>query len=50
MIKDNETRSEIDKVKQKIARIESVQQLPDTATLKEVIDAVNKITKSLKRR
>lgn len=41
-----------DKIKlleEKLARIERISQLPRTASLESVIDAINKITNSLKR-
>jgi Tfp pilus assembly protein PilO len=50
MIKDTETRLEIDKLKRRLDKVESVKQLPTDATLAQVIDAINRITKSTKRR
>ena len=50
MIKDTETRLEIDKVKKRVDKIESINQLQANATLSQIIDAINKITKSTKRR
>jgi hypothetical protein len=42
-------KAKIKKLEEKLARIERISQLPKSATLSEVIDAINKITNSLKR-
>jgi hypothetical protein len=48
MIADNETRREVDRLKEKLARIENIKQLPKDATIEQVIDTINKLTNSLK--
>jgi CHASE3 domain sensor protein len=54
MIQDVETRREIEKIKEKLSRIENIKQIirKDTAeeTLNQVVDVLNEITKSLKRK
>jgi KaiC/GvpD/RAD55 family RecA-like ATPase len=50
MIKDNETRIEIDKLKKRISEIEAIGQLPKDSTVEQVVDAINRITKSTKRK
>jgi len=49
-IKDTATRVAVEDLEKKIARIQSVPQLPRTASLASVIDAINKLTDSIKRR
>jgi cell fate (sporulation/competence/biofilm development) regulator YlbF (YheA/YmcA/DUF963 family) len=50
MIKDNETRKEVESIKKKLNRIESIKQLSSDSTLSQVIDAVNRIINETKRR
>lgn len=50
MITDNETRNEINKIKDKLAKINSVKQLPKDATIEQIVNAINKITDNLKRK
>lgn len=49
-IKDNTTRNVAKRLEDKIAVIENIKQLPATASLKDVIDTINKITNSIKRK
>ena len=49
-IQDNKTRNAIQDVNKKLKRIEQINQLPSDASLKDVIDTINKITNSMKRR
>jgi hypothetical protein len=49
-IKDNKTRYAIQDIDKKLKKIELIRQLPADASLKDVIDTINKITNSMKRR
>ena len=49
LIKDPETRKAIDDLNKKLDRIESIQQLPRTASNSSIVDALNRITRSIKR-
>ena len=51
-MKDIENRmliNRIEALEKKLARIESVRQIPQTASLTNVIDIINKITDNMKR-
>ena len=50
LIKDMATREAVKKLEDKLRKIENIKQLPQDASLEEVIKAVNKISDSLKRR
>ena len=50
MIKDTETRVELDKVKQELAKIKNVKPLPKDATIEQIVEAINRITNNLKRK
>ena len=50
LVKDNATRGALKDIERTIDRIGKIKQLPSTASLKEVIATINKITDSLKRR
>lgn len=48
-IKDTATREAVASLEDKLKRIQSIPQLSRTASLASVVDAINKITDSLKR-
>lgn len=50
LITDKATRDAIIKLESKINAINAIKQLQSDASLKEVIDTINKITNSLKRK
>lgn len=50
LIKDTATRNAVSDLEKTIKRLESIKQLPADATLKQIIDTINKITNSLKRK
>ena len=50
LIKDNPTREAIKDLDNKLKRIEKIKQLPQNASIKEIVDTINKITDSIKRR
>lgn len=50
LIKDKATRDAVTALQKKAKALEDIKQLPSDATLKEVIDTINKITNSMKRR
>ena len=49
MIDDPKIRKAIEDINKRLDRIESIPQMSRTSSLPSVIDAINKITKSLKR-
>lgn len=50
LVKDYTTREAIKELERTLQKVERVPQLPSDASLKEVIDTINKITNSLKRK
>lgn len=50
LIKDPEVRKAINELEKRINRIESIPQLPRTSSTGSIVDAINKITNSLKRK
>lgn len=50
LIKDNATRESVKDLERAINSIKSIPQLSQEATLKQVIDIINKITDNIKRR
>jgi len=50
LIKDYNTREAIRTLEDKLKRIEQIRQLPQDASIKEIVDTINKITDSVKRR
>lgn len=48
-IKDTATREVVSNLERKVDKIQSIPQLPRTASLASVIDAINKLTDSMKR-
>ena len=50
LIKDTATRNAVADLERITERLESIKQLPANATLKQVVDTINKITNSLKRK
>lgn len=50
LIKDTATRNAVNDLEKTIKRLESINQLPADATLKQVIATINKLTNSLKRK
>lgn len=50
LIKDTATRNAVSNIEDKLKNIESIKQIPNTATLNEVIAIINQITNSLKRK
>ena len=49
-IKDNETRIALQEIDRRLKELDSISQLPLSASAKEIIDTINKITKSIKRK
>lgn len=49
-IKDTATRNAVKTLEDKIKIIEDIKQLPADASIKQVVDTINKITNSLKRK
>ena len=49
-IKDPATRQAVQELERTNEKLKRIPQLPDTANLKTVIDTINKITDSLKRK
>ena len=50
LVKDIATRNSLKKIEKSLSRIENIKQLSSDSSLKEIIDTINKITDSLKRR
>lgn len=50
LVKDYPTRIAIKELEKTLQKVDRVPQLPANASLKEVIDTINKITNSLKRK
>ncbi len=49
-IKDNETRIALQEIDRRLKELDSISQLPSNASTKEIVDTINKITKSIKRK
>ena len=50
LVEDNKTRELLNKINKKFDRINGIPQLSQSADLGQVIDVINKITDSMKRR
>ena len=50
LIKDKATRDAVNALEEKADSLKKIPQLPADATTKQIIDTINKITDSLKRR
>lgn len=50
LIKDNATRISVKDIEKVVNRIDNIRPLPADASLKQVIDTINKITNNLKRK
>lgn len=50
LIKDKATRDSVQSLEKKARALEQIKQLPHSASLQNVIDTINKITNSMKRR
>lgn len=48
-VKDRLLKQRLDKLEERLNRIESIRLIPQTTTLKQLIDIVNKITDNMKR-
>lgn len=50
LIKDEQTRKAVDRLEERINRIEEIPQLSATATTADIVKVINQITNSVKRR
>lgn len=50
IIQDIQVRNEIDKIKKQLSKIEQVKPLSKDATIEQIVNAINEITNSLKKR
>lgn len=50
LIKDTATRNAVSDIEDVINKLERIKQLPADTTLKQLVDTINKITNSLKRK